>query len=169
VAYGVSKILKQGANVLGAHVGNGFYSGDQGNDRFFWPRYEDNTFIKYGNQLCFFAELHLFYGDGTCDSITTGPDWNVRKSATTLANIYSSETKDFRTYPIGWDTSEYRGDENTSENQEDHLWKNATPVTGPRGKLKYQIQPPVMLHKTYQPKSSSTLEPGVVISISAKI
>ncbi|KAK9311415.1 hypothetical protein V1524DRAFT_442496 [Lipomyces starkeyi] len=50
--------LWEGRNVLGAHVGNGLYAGVQG-DRFFWPSYEDNTFVRYGNELCFFAELHL--------------------------------------------------------------------------------------------------------------
>lgn len=153
VAYDVSNILRQGENVLGAHVGNGFYAGDQGDDRFFWPCYEDNTYVRYGNELCFFAELHLFYEDGSRETITTGPDWKVRKSATTLANIYSSETKDFRAYPAGWDAIGF---------SEDETWKSATPVTGPRGKLKYQSQPPVKLHETFKPKTSRTLEPGIV-------
>ncbi|KAJ4337528.1 hypothetical protein N0V95_008313 [Ascochyta clinopodiicola] len=152
-AYDVSSILKQGENVLGAHIGNGFYAGDQGDDRFFWPCYEDNTYVRYGNELCFFAELHLFYDDGSRETITTGPDWSIRKSATTLANIYSSETKDLRAYPEGWDAPGYG---------EDDQWKKATPVTGPRGKLKYQNQPPVVLHETFHPKTQKTLEPGTV-------
>ena len=152
-AYDVSSILKQGENVLGAHIGNGFYAGDQGDDRFFWPCYEDNTYVRYGNELCFFAELHLFYDDGSRETITTGPDWSIRKSATTLANIYSSETKDLGAYPHGWDAPGFH---------EDGQWKKATPVTGPRGKLKYQNQPPIVLHETFKPKSEKTLEPGIV-------
>ncbi|CAN9381803.1 unnamed protein product [Alternaria alternata] len=154
VAYDLSNILTQGENVVGAHIGNGFYAGDQGDDRFFWPCYEDNTYVRYGNELCFFMELHLFYDDGSRETITTGPDWNIRKSATTLANIYSSETKDLRNYPAGWDAPGF---------QEDDQWKSATPVTGPRGKLKYQSQPPVVLHETFEPRSKKTLEPGVVM------
>ncbi|KAJ4323340.1 hypothetical protein N0V94_001956 [Neodidymelliopsis sp. IMI 364377] len=152
-AYDVSSILKQGENVLGAHIGNGFYAGDQGDDRFFWPCYEDNTYVRYGNELCFFAEIHLFYEDGNRETITTGPDWSIRKSATTLANIYSSETKDLRAYPKGWDRPGFKQDEQ---------WKNATPVTGPRGKLKYQNQPPVVLHETFEPQTQKTLAPGTV-------
>lgn len=153
-AYDVSEILKQGENVLGAHIGNGFYAGDQGDDRFFWPCYEDNTYVRYGNELCFFAEMHLFYDDGSREVITTGPDWKVRKSATTLANIYSSETKDLRAYPTGWDVSGF---------EEGNQWKAATPVTGPRGKLKYQSQPPVILHESYKPRSETEVETGVVV------
>ncbi|TEA10539.1 hypothetical protein C8034_v009547 [Colletotrichum sidae] len=151
VAYDVSDKLKQGENVLGAHVGNGFYAGDQG-DRFFWPMYEDNTYVRYGNELCFFAEVHLFYEDGSRETIISGPDWKTSKSATTLANIYASENKDLRAYPHGWDAPAF----------DDAGWKAATPVTGPRGKLKYQSQPPVTLHETFQPVSTKTLEPGVV-------
>ncbi|KAF5526523.1 hypothetical protein CGCA056_v002304 [Colletotrichum aenigma] len=151
VAYDLSSFLNEGENVLGAHVGNGFYAGDQG-DRFFWPMYEDNTYVRYGNELCFFAELHLFYEDGSRETIITGPDWKTRKSATTLANIYASENKDFRSYPTGWDAPAF----------DDAEWKPATPVTGPRGKLKYQSQPPVTLHETFGPVSKKSLERGVV-------
>jgi hypothetical protein len=63
VAYDILNILNLGENVVGAYIGNGFYAGDQGDDRFFWPCYEDNTYIRYGNELCFFAEIHLFYED----------------------------------------------------------------------------------------------------------
>ena len=152
-AYDISGIVTQGENVLGAHIGNGFYAGDQGDDRFFWPCYEDNTYVRYGNELCFFAELHLFYEDGSRETITTGPDWSIRKSATMLANIYSSETKDLRAYPHGWDAPGFH---------EDGQWKKATPVTGPRGKLKYQNQPPVLLHETVKPRSQKTLHSGIV-------
>ncbi|GJC83603.1 hypothetical protein ColLi_06441 [Colletotrichum liriopes] len=152
VAYDLSNALKEGENVIGAHVGNGFYAGDQG-DRFFWPMYEDNTYVRYGNELCFFTELHLFYEDGSRETIVSGPDWKTRKSATTLANIYASENKDLRCYPFGWDTPEF----------DDSDWQAANPVTGPRGKLTYQSQPPVTLHETFQPVSNKTLEPGIVV------
>ncbi|KAG9196011.1 hypothetical protein G6011_01132 [Alternaria panax] len=111
VAYDLSNILEQGENVLGAHIGNGFYAGDQGDDHFFWPCYEDNTYVRYGNELCFFMDFHLFYDDGSRETITTGPDWRIRKSTTTLANIYSSETKDLRAYPAGWDAPGFQEDE----------------------------------------------------------
>jgi hypothetical protein len=98
VAYDLTSHLKQGENAVGAHLGNGFYAGDQG-DRFFWPMYEDNTYVRYGNELCFFAELHLFFKDGRHELIKSDNSWRVRKSATTLANIYASETHDCRRYP----------------------------------------------------------------------
>lgn len=151
VGYDVSARLTQGENVLAAHVGNGFYAGDQG-DRFFWPMYEDNTYVRYGNELCFFAELHLFYEDGTHDVIHTDPTWKVRRSATTLANIYASENHDRRQYPHGWDSAGF----------EDQSWSPAKPLTGPRGQLKYQSQAPVILHENFTPVKKTSPRTGTV-------
>jgi hypothetical protein len=152
VGYDVTNKVVEGENVIGAHVGNGFYAGDQG-DRFFWPMYEDNTYVRYGNELCFFAELHLHYEDGTHECIISDPTWKVRKSATTLANIYASEDHDRRTYPFGWDASGFV----------DAEWRPAKPLTGPRGKLRYQSQPPVILHNTFTPVSQSLVQPGIIV------
>ncbi|KAL4924812.1 bacterial alpha-L-rhamnosidase-domain-containing protein [Aspergillus undulatus] len=152
VGYDVTSTWKESENVIGAHVGNGFYAGDQGN-RFFWPMYEDNTYVRYGNELCFFAEVHIHYEDGSLETIVSDPSWKVRESATTLANIYASEDHDRRAYPIGWDAPGF----------DDGTWTDAKPLTGPRGKLRYQSQPPVVLHNTFNPVATKTLHPGVTM------
>lgn len=152
VGYDVTDKIRDGENVIGAHVGNGFYAGDQG-DRFFWPMYEDNTYVRYGNELCFFAEIHVHYDDGTQDCIISDRTWNSRKSATTLANIYASENHDRQAYPVGWDTPGF----------DDAEWLPAKPVTGPRGKLHYQSQPPVILHNTFTPVSQKQVLPDVIV------
>ncbi|KAG9599383.1 alpha-L-rhamnosidase, partial [Aureobasidium melanogenum] len=153
VGYDLTEHLSAGENVLAAHLGNGFYAGSgTEEDRFFWPMYEDNTYVRYGNELCFFAELHLFYDDGTHEIIHSDPSWKVRRSATTLANIYASETHDKRLYPTGW----------TSAGFDDYDWTSAKPLTGPRGQLRYQSQPPVVLHERLEPRSISGPRPGVV-------
>ncbi|KAJ5664654.1 alpha-L-rhamnosidase [Penicillium macrosclerotiorum] len=151
-SYDVTAHLNTGENALGAHVGNGFYAGEKGDDRFFWPMYEDNTYVRYGNELCFFCELHLFYEDGTHNTLISDPTWRVKKSATTLANIYASENHDRRLYPHGWDSPAF--DENG--------WAPAKPLTGPRGHIFYQTQPPVVLHETFEPVKTYLPRPGVV-------
>ncbi|CAK7234897.1 hypothetical protein SBRCBS47491_009104 [Sporothrix bragantina] len=156
VGYDVTEAIRDGDNVVGAHVGNGFYAGDQG-DRFFWPMYEDNTYVRYGNELCFFAEIHVHYDDGTHTCIISDPTWRVRKSATTLANVYASENYDATLYPVGWDTPAF------DQTIIDAEWSPAKPLTGPRGKLRYQSQPPVVLHNTFVPVSQMTVAPGVVV------
>ncbi|KAF7946843.1 uncharacterized protein EAE97_004092 [Botrytis byssoidea] len=138
VAHDVTERLSVGENVLGAHIGNGFSAGDQG-DRFFWPKYEDNTYVRYGNELCFFAELHLFYEDGSHVVEISDDKWRVAPSATLLANIYASETHDRRLYPIGWDAPGF--DDSA---------------------LKYQSQPPVVLHETFTPIKETSPRPGTI-------
>ncbi|KAL1890889.1 hypothetical protein Sste5346_008030 [Sporothrix stenoceras] len=152
VGYDVTDKVLDGTNVVGAHVGNGFYAGDQG-DRFFWPMYEDNTYVRYGNELCFFAEIHVHYEDGMHECIISDPSWKVRKSATNLANIYASENHDAALFPSGWDMSKF----------DDGDWAAAKPLTGPRGKLRYQSQPPVVLHNTFVPVRQTTVKPGVLV------
>ena len=151
-SYDVTDRVKSGENVLGAHVGNGFYAGDKGDDRFFWPMYEDNTYVRYGNELCFFCELHLFYEDGTHETLISDPTWNVRNSATTLANIYASETHDRRLYPANWDSPGFDASS----------WAPAKPLTGPRGHIFYQTQPPVVLHETFESVRTYSPRPGIV-------
>lgn len=152
VGYDVTDQVTAGANAFGAHVGNGFYAGDQ-DDRFFWPMYEDNTYVRYGNELCFFAEVHAYYEDGTHEWFITDPSWKSRKSATTLANIYASENHDRRLVPHGWDLPGF----------DDSTWTPAKPVTGPRGKLHYQSQPPVILHNTFTPVRQDVIKPGIIV------
>jgi hypothetical protein len=154
VSYDVTSLVREGAeNVIGAHVGNGFYAGDQG-DRFFWPNYEDKNYVRYANELCFFAEIHVHYEDGTHETIISDPaTWKVRDSATTLANIYASEDHDRRLYPTGWDRPGF----------DDSSWTLAKPLTGPRGKLRYQSQPPVVLHDTFTPVKQTVVRPGTIV------
>ncbi|KAI9732671.1 MAG: hypothetical protein M1834_004008 [Cirrosporium novae-zelandiae] len=151
VAHDLTDLLTEGENVLTGHLGNGFYAGDKG-DRFFWPMYEDNTYIRYGNELPFLAELHLFYPDGNHQILFTDTEWRVKRSATTLANVYASETHDRRLYPWGWDSPGF----------DDSSWAPAKHLTGPRGQLRYQRQPPLVLHDTFKPVSTRTPRPGVV-------
>jgi hypothetical protein len=109
--------------------------------------------VRYGNEICFFAEMHVHYEDGTHECFISDPSWKVRKSATSLANIYASEDHDRRMYPVGWDAPGF----------DDADWQPAKPVTGPRGKLRYQSQHPVVLHDTFVPISHKTVKPGVIV------
>ncbi|KAH8597860.1 bacterial alpha-L-rhamnosidase-domain-containing protein [Bisporella sp. PMI_857] len=126
VVYDLTSHLREGENALAAHVGNGFYAGDQG-DQLFWP-------IE-----------HIVH-------ISDPANWQVSKSATTLANIYASETHDARLYPWGWDKPGF----------DDSHWSPAKALTGPRGKLSYQSQPAVTRQNTFVPKKTSRPRPGVL-------
>lgn len=151
VAHDITSRLHEGTNVLAAHVGNGFYAADQGN-RWSWLHYDENSYVRWANELCFLAELHLFFPDGSHEIIVSDANWKVKKSATTLANVYASETHDRRLYPTCWDLNSY----------DDRAWASAEGLRGPRGFLRYQSQPPIVRRDYLKPVAVKSPRPGVV-------
>ena len=99
--------------------------------------------------------MYLFYEDGMRETIISRPDWKVRVSARSLANIYASENHDRRDYPISWDKVYF----------DDGARSNARPFTGQSGKLNDQSQPSVTLHETVEPvtKKTPSLAPSPLI------
>jgi hypothetical protein len=152
VAYDLTGRIAAGRNALGAHVGNGFYAGEQG-DRFFWPLYEDKTYVRYGNELPFVAELHLTYADGRRETVISDQNWRIRESATTLANVYASEDHDRRLFPTGW----------TAAGFDDSEWRHASFIQGPRGHLRYQSQPALTAIETRTPVEVTEPRPGTLV------
>lgn len=49
----------------------------------------------YERPLALIAELHIWYADGTTETICTDESWQYRKSFTTLSDIYNGETQDY--------------------------------------------------------------------------
>lgn len=152
VAYDLTGRIEAGRNALGAHVGNGFFAGEQG-DRFFWPLYEDKTYVRYGNELPFVAELHLTYADGRRETVISDQAWRIRESATKLANVYASEDHDRRLFPTGW----------TAPGFDDSSWENASFIQGPRGHLRYQSQPALTAIETRTPVEVTEPRPGILV------
>ena len=72
LSYDVTRMLHKGGNVLGALLGNGFFSTDAAR----WV-------ASYGTPrlLC---QLELTYRDGRQETIVSGEDWEVRKSGILL-------------------------------------------------------------------------------------
>ena len=68
--YDVTTQVKQGANALGALVGNGWYCGHTGN----------GGFRVYGIVPELLAQLEVTYTDGTTERIITDDSWKTRLS-----------------------------------------------------------------------------------------
>lgn len=75
----------EAVNLLEVIVGNGWYKGILSFDC------KPN---RYGDRVAVFAELHLFYGDGSKDVIVTDSDWKVRIGEIRYSEIYMGETID---------------------------------------------------------------------------
>ena len=93
-AYDVTKLVKPGANALGAVLADGWFSG----------------YIGYGNNRTFYgkyprlrAQLHLEYADGSTADIATAPNWKATAGPVLEADFLKGETYDARLENPGWD------------------------------------------------------------------
>ncbi len=91
--YDVTNMLCQGANVLGAHLGAGWYKGMMG------FVHERNN---YGEQTALLLQLVIRYADGRVETLVTDESWLGCNSPVTFSEIYDGERYDARLEQDGW-------------------------------------------------------------------
>ena len=89
----VTDLIRPGENVLGAHVGAGWYKGMMG---FIHKR------CAYGDRTGLLVQLTLRYADGSEETIITDESWLGCASPVTFAEIYDGERVDARLDQPGW-------------------------------------------------------------------
>ncbi|MDO5326013.1 MAG: family 78 glycoside hydrolase catalytic domain [Clostridia bacterium] len=89
----VTPFLHPDENVLGAHVGAGWYKGMMG---FVHER------CAYGDRTAFMAQLIIRYQDGTEETVVTDESWLGCASPVTFSEIYDGERYDARLEQTGW-------------------------------------------------------------------
>lgn len=92
--YDVTGLLRAGENVIGAHVGAGWYKGMMG------FTIERNN---YGDQTALLMQLTIRYEDGTEETVVTDESWVGCDSPVTFSEIYDGEIYDARLEQPGWD------------------------------------------------------------------
>ena len=92
----VKKLLRQGENVLGAHLGAGWYKGMMG---FVHER------CTYGDRTALLAQLTIRYQDGTEETVATDESWLGCVSPVTFSEIYDGERCDARLEQPGWNAA----------------------------------------------------------------
>jgi len=91
--YDVTSLLRKGANVLGAALGDGWYRGKVGLG---WRS-------VYGDTLAFVAKLHVTYADGSTASFVTDDGWRSAEGPYVQADLQDGERYDARFEQPGWD------------------------------------------------------------------
>lgn len=132
VTFDIKNLLNDGANAVEISVGNGWYSPQKVNHFYF-----NNT--AFSDHLTLICRIVLEYADGKRQVVSSGGDWRVRDSATTVANVYGSEYYDARLYPEGWAGADF----------DDSEWNRAVLTGAPEGRLVPQNQPPLKIKKVY--------------------
>ncbi|VBB07186.1 bacterial alpha-l-rhamnosidase [Lucifera butyrica] len=91
--YDVTRLLQEGANTLGTHLGAGWYKGLMG---------FNHIRNIYGKVTAFLAQVHVKYEDGTEDIFVTDESWQGSDSPVIFSEIYDGEIYDATLEQDGW-------------------------------------------------------------------
>jgi alpha-L-rhamnosidase len=122
--YDVTPLIKTGANVVGAVLGNGWYRGDLG--------WQDRRNL-YGNRLGLLGQIEITYKDGRREVVGTDSAWKASTAPILMSEIYHGETYDARLEKAGWAAAGF----------DDAGWSAVKVVDHPKSTLVAPAGPPV--------------------------
>jgi alpha-L-rhamnosidase len=139
--YDVTGQIRQGANALGAWLGNGWYSGSLG----------IAGAQKYGTRPWYAAQLHLTFTDGTGAVVATDGSWKAGTGPIRADDLYDGETYDARLLPANWDQPGF----------DDRAWSAPAVRGGAKPTLVSQVDNGVTLQQDFRPVAITQPQPGV--------
>lgn len=140
-AYGVAGQLREGENVLGMTLAEGYGAAfSPSGQRWLGPR-----------QARVLLEIH--YRDGTVQRVVSDESWRWSAGPVTSATIYDGETEDARRAQAGWDSPGF--------NQSG--WSEVRTVAAPGGAMEADPTPPIRILRSLQPRALTEPEPGVYV------
>jgi len=142
--YDVTAMLQPGENVLGAVLGEGWYSGYIG---FNFKR------CHYGNQNSLLSQLEIQYGDGATQTVVTDGTWRCSAGPIDNSDLLMGENYDARKETPGWETAAF----------DDASWKPAVLLAKPAARLAAQPSEPVRVMQTRRPIKITKPKKGVYV------
>jgi len=130
--YDVTPLLKNGNNVVGIILGNGWYRGYIG-----WSDNKD----FYGKDLALLFQLDITYVDGTSERIVSDGSWKSSTGAIRSSEIYHGELYDARQDKPGWTKAGYN----------DADWSAVVEKNYSKEVLVATCNEPVKKHETFKP------------------
>ncbi len=134
--YNLTAALSPGENVISVILGDGWYAGCMG---LFGRGYYG------GYPLCYFAQVELYYEDGTSEAVITDESWKASCGKLQAADLFMGERHDLSKEPVGW---ELPGFNDSSWNSVVKFAYEGTPF---HGDFVAQINPPVRINETLSP------------------
>ena len=99
-AHDITSLLREGENVIGAILADGWYAGFLGFDA-------KRAGAYYGTAPELLAQLRITFHDGTSQYVVTDGQWHGRAAAIRHADLMMGERQDLRQEPDGWDAPGY--------------------------------------------------------------
>lgn len=142
--YDITGDLQQGENVVGAIVGDGWYSGYIAYALFI--RFQKVRSF-YGENPSFMGQIVIEYEDGSKEVIASDESWKANEGAIRETDILMGETHDARMHNKGWDAPGY----------DDDSWRKPQIYTYPNGRL--QAYPATLIQERERLSAISVTEP----------
>jgi hypothetical protein len=139
--YDVGSLLRDGENVLGMTLAEGYGPGFSASG----PRWLGPREAK--------AMLEIRYADGNVQRVVTDPSWRWSDGPVQRAGIYAGETYDARLLPEDWDEPGF----------DDSGWSETETAAAPGGRLEADPTPPIRVLGTVPPIATTEPEPGVYV------
>ncbi|MFL6215042.1 MAG: glycoside hydrolase family 78 protein [Blastocatellia bacterium] len=149
-AYDVTALVREGANAIGAVLGDGWYAGGIGLAQ---------ALIKkprniYGDHPRFIAQLEVDLSDGRKARVETNETWRTtREGPIRSADLLNGEAYDARRRMDGWDSPGF----------DDKKWQAADVASGISTQLVAQPNEPIRITRTTRPLAVNEPQPGVYV------
>lgn len=134
--YDVTRLLKRGANCVGALLGNGWWKGA--------PH--------------FLLQMHIEYADGREEIVISDEEWHWAKSPILSNSLYHGETYDARLEQPRWAEAGFVEPRNGEGAWQSVLLSELRGLT-----LSAQMMPPIKVTQTLKPRWISEPRPGVFV------
>lgn len=141
----VTSLLKEGANAIGIHLGNGWYNPYKK----WWQEYRMQWFGSKKAILSMVVELE----DGTTQTIQTNGSWKSAPGPVLFNCIYDGEQYDATKEIPGWNRTGF----------DDRNWKQAVVMEPPTGKLFSCQMAPIRAIQRLSPRKITKISPRVAI------
>jgi alpha-L-rhamnosidase len=144
-SYDVTAVVREGENVLGAIVGEGWYCGRVG-------------FGKDGTPFGippprFLAQLEVRFDDGSIRQVVTNNDWRGATGPIVYSSIYDGERYDARLEMPGWDAPGF----------DDADWRAVEVLPDPGIVRTAQQDPPIRVTQEIEPVGLTEPSPGAFV------
>jgi len=141
VCFDVTSLLKQGDNVMGVMLGNGFYYNP--GDRY----HKLKGAFGYPKMIC---RTLIEYTDGSTQNIISDPTWKAAPGPVTFSSIYGGEDYNATLKQDGWNTTDFN----------DTRFRDAIIVDGPQV-LEAQSEQPLKIFDRFTTQKITQPRPGV--------
>lgn len=143
--YDVTSKLKNGKNVFGIHLGNGWYNPYKK----WWQEYR----MQWFGMKRAILQLQITYKDGKRVVITTDENWKYLQGPVLYNCVYDGEIYDANQELLDWSTANY----------DDSNWKNAVVLESSKGKLRAQTMQAIKVIQKIDPVKVFKPKPGVLV------